>query len=170
MVLPRTPAPPLQVPVVSGGSWRLADQHPSSFTLLVFYRGLHCPACHDQLEQLAGKLDALAEVGVDSVLAVSGDTRERAERTAREWAVPGLTIGYDLSQEQMRQWGLFLSRGIKEPEPELFNEPALFLIDPQGVVYSAHVQSTPFARPHLDNLVHAVGFIREHDYPARGEA
>lgn len=44
-LMPRQPVPALEVPTVGGGTWRLADQHPESFTMVVFYRGLHCPIC-----------------------------------------------------------------------------------------------------------------------------
>ena len=43
-------------------------------------------------------------------------------------------------------------------------------VRPDATLYSAHVQSTPFARPHLDNLLTALEFVRDKDYPARGEA
>ena len=34
----------------------------------------------------------------------------------------------------MRDWGLFVSRGLWDSEPPLFNEPGLFLISPDGSV------------------------------------
>ena len=40
-VVPREPAPELEVPLVGGGSWKLADQRPQAFTMLLFYRGLY---------------------------------------------------------------------------------------------------------------------------------
>lgn len=63
-----------------------------------------------------------------------------------------------------------MSAGVNEHEPAVFNEPALYLVRSDATVYSAHVQSTPFARPHLDSLICAVEFISDRDYPARGEA
>lgn len=44
-LLPRQPVPPLDVPILDAGSWSLADDKPASFTMAVFYRGLHCPIC-----------------------------------------------------------------------------------------------------------------------------
>ena len=44
-LIPRQPVPALEVPTVGGTGWRLADQKPETFTLVVFYRGLHCPIC-----------------------------------------------------------------------------------------------------------------------------
>ncbi len=169
-VLPQTVAPELDVALVGGGRFVLSDAAPTAFTLLVFYRGLHCPKCKDQLQELDGLLGELAAAGVDEVVAVSGDTADRAERTVAEWGLSSVRVGHGLSEDQMRTWGLYLSRGIKEGEPDLFSEPALFLLQPDGTVYSAHVQSMPFARPHLKNLLNSIGWIRENSYPARGEA
>ena len=167
---PQQPAPALDLTLVGGGRWTLSDQRPDRFTLIVFYRGLHCPQCRKQLHELGGRLNELARVGVSTVVAVSGDDQQRAETAVAEWDLGGVPVAYGLGVGQMRDWGLFVSAGVKEPEPALFNEPALYLIRPDGTVYSAHVQSTPFARPHLDNLIAAVEFINEQDYPARGEA
>ncbi|MGZ6802361.1 MAG: peroxiredoxin-like family protein [Nocardioidaceae bacterium] len=168
--LPQQPAPHLDLPLVGGGRWVLADQRPDRFTLLVFYRGLHCPQCHKQLHQLTGLRDQLEELGVTSVVAVSGDDEQRATRAAHDWDLGDLPVAYDLTVDQMRAWGLYVSKGVKDPEPELFNEPGLFLLRPDGTVYSAHVQSTPFARPRLEDLVKALQFVNDNDYPARGEA
>ncbi len=169
-VLPRQPAPSLRVPLVGGGTYDLSEQKPRLFSLVLFYRGLHCPQCRKQLAEYDRRLDELRDAGIDAVVAVSGDDLDRASRTVREWELERLAVGHGLSEADMRAWGLFVSKGVKEPEPELFSEPGLFLVRPDGTVYSAHVQSTPFARPHLDNLLSAVRFVEENDYPARGEA
>jgi peroxiredoxin len=168
--LPRQPVPPLQVPLVGGGSFDLQRAQPTAFTLVLFYRGLHCPQCKQQLAEYDRRLDELTGAGVDEVLAVSGDDLERAERSAQEWELGRLPLGYGLTEDVMRSWGLYLSKGVKDPEPALFNEPGLFLIRPDATLYSTHVQSTPFGRPHLDNLLGALRFIQDNDYPARGEA
>ena len=114
-------------------------------------------------------LGRLAEVGVTSVAAASGDTEQVARRTVKEWGLTAVPVAYGLTEEQTRSWDLDVSKGVKAPEPDVFSEPGLFLVQADGTVYSAHVQSMPFARPHLSNLVAAVGWIREHAYPARGE-
>ncbi|MDA8185112.1 MAG: peroxiredoxin-like family protein [Actinomycetota bacterium] len=170
MPKPQQPAPPLEVPVVGDGTWSLADQHPDRFTLIVFYRGLHCPICRGYLKQLEKLLDPLAAVGVTSVIAVSGDDEERATRTVETWGLIRLPVGYGQSVASMRAWGLFVSKGIKEGEPGEFGEPGLFLVRPDGTLYAAMLNSMPIGRPHLDELVGGLSWINENDYPARGEA
>lgn len=50
-----------------------------AYTLLMFYRGLHCPLCRAQLEELQRKLPEFEKCGVD-VVAASADDQGRAER------------------------------------------------------------------------------------------
>jgi peroxiredoxin len=132
-IKPRERAPELTVDLVGGGLWRLEEQQPENFTVVLFYRGLHCPVCRAQLSELNRRLDEFTSRGA-TVIAVSGDTRERAQRSADEWHLDRLTIGYGLNEETARAFGLFSSRGINEEEPARFSEPGLFLIRPDGTV------------------------------------
>lgn len=168
-VHPGTPAPPLELPVVGGGTFRLADRVPGLFTMLVFNRGLHCPACRAQLSELDRRFDELAERGIE-VVSLSGEDEERATRMRDDWGVGSVPLAYGLSEAQMREWGLFLSRGLTEEEPALFNEPGLFLVARDGTVYYEAILSMPVGRPRLDDLLGGIDFWTAHDYPARGEA
>ncbi len=170
---PRQPVPALTVPTVEGGEWTLGDNPPQNFTMVVFYRGFHCPICSRTLADLASKVDDFAERGVD-VIAISTDDRERARRTREEWEVDGLRLGYGLSLDQARDWGLFIStsRGTTSSgivEPDLFAEPATYLVRPDGTLYFGSVQTMPFARPSFRDILGAVDFVLANDYPARGE-
>lgn len=49
---PREPAPELELPLVGGGTFRLADSEPKQLTMVVFNRGLHCPVCQAHLREL----------------------------------------------------------------------------------------------------------------------
>jgi peroxiredoxin len=168
-IKPRTKVPALNLPTVGGGRFNLAEQHPKSFTMLVFYRGLHCPICKTYLRDLDRKLDEFTARGVSAV-AVSTDTQDRATQSRREWGVEHLPVAYDLTIEQARQWGLYISTSLKEPEPPLFAEPGLFLVRPDGTLYCASIQTMPFARPSFTEVLQAVAFVTEKNYPARGEA
>lgn len=68
------------------------------------------------------------------MIAVSGETRERTTTLAQEWKLERLPLAYGLTEEQMRAWGLFVSRGLDDHEPALFNEPGLFLISTDHTV------------------------------------
>ena len=169
---PRMPVPALDVSTLNG-SWSLAGQAPENFTMVVFYRGLHCPICSKyvgELDKLAGDF---AEIGV-SILALSGDERDRAEQARADWGLSNLEIGYGVTTEQARDWGLHRSAGrgltsIGIEEPAEFSEPGLFIMKPDNTLYWSQVQTMPFARPHFREIIGALKFALEKDYPARGE-
>ena len=173
MLTPRKTVPPLVVPTLSHGTFDLAQEAPDRFTLLCFYRGLHCPVCAAYLRDLESKVQAFAERGV-SVLALSSDPEERARQMAQKIDANQLRMGYGLTLAVARAWGLHLStaRGktsIGIEEPELFSEPGVFLVCPDLTLYWLSVQSMPFARPNFGELVQALDFVIKNDYPARGE-
>ena len=168
-IKPGSEVPTLDLPLAGGGHFDLASRRPRSFSMLVFYRGLHCPICKGYLLDLDRKLDDFARHGVETV-AVSTDPQERAEQAKREWGIERLPLAYGLAIDEARQWGLYISSGIKEPEPSLFAEPGLFLVRPDMTLYCASVQTMPFARPSFAEVLQAVAFVTEKNYPARGEA
>jgi hypothetical protein len=51
----------------------------------------------------------------------------------------------------------------------LFSEPGVFLIKPDQTLYYGSTQTMPFARPSFADLLAAVDFAIQKDYPARGE-
>ncbi len=165
--LPAAPAPTLSVET-QHGEWTLSVQRPDNFTLVVFYRGLHCPICRGQLEDINKHLPKLTERGVDAI-AVSMDDKERWKKVRETWKISDVTLGHSLDEETARAWGLYISAGIKENEPDIFSEPGLFLVRPDGTIYFASIQSMPFTRPPLNQLIGAIDYALEHDYPARGE-
>jgi peroxiredoxin len=168
-IKPRTKVPALDLPTLQSGRFNLAERRPQSFTMLVFYRGLHCPICKTHLRDLDRRLEDFAKRGVQAV-AISTDTHERAEQSRKDWGIEHLTIAYGLSIDQARQWGLYVSSAIRNEEPPLFAEPGLFLIRPDATLYCCSVQTMPFARPSFTELLQAVSFIIERNYPGRGEA
>ena len=103
-------------------------------------------------------------------IVVSAETAERTQRLRDEWELGNLPLAYGLTEERMRAWGLFVSTGIDDGEPPLFNEPGVFLVRPDGTVYYEAILSMPVGRPRLDDLLGGIDFWFANDYPARGEA
>jgi peroxiredoxin len=172
-LVPRQRVPQLAVDLVGGGRFDVVTEKSERFTLIVFYRGLHCPICRTQMGDLETKLPDFTKRGV-SVVAVSSDTAERAERSKRDWKLPNLRLGYGLDLHVARTWGLYIStsRGMTSAgveEPALFSEPGLFLVRSDRTLYFASVQTMPFARPHFADILGALDFVIAKDYPARGE-
>ncbi|MDH3688667.1 MAG: AhpC/TSA family protein [Gammaproteobacteria bacterium] len=171
---PRQKVPDLEVQTVAGSSWKLSDRKPTNLTMIVAYRGLHCPICKPYLSDLNRHIQELSDLGVD-VLAVSTDDQSRAGRAKQEWGLDRVSVGYGMGIEAAREWGLYISNGKGATssgieEPQQFSEPGLFLVKPDQTLYASSVNTMPFARPHFKDLVGAIGFIVKNDYPARGEA
>jgi len=157
--------PSLPVPLVGGGTADLAAT--GGWRLLIVYRGKHCPLCKKYFKGLSGMLDDLKAADV-TVLAVSADPREKAEAdvTAEGWQFP---VGYDLSLDQMRQLGLYISEPRSPQETDRpFPEPGLFVINPSGKIQIVNISNAPFARPDLGSILAGIKLIRERDYPIRG--
>lgn len=172
-LIPRQAVPPLQVLTLDHGDFSLAEDSAANFTLVVFYRGLHCPICLKYLLELGRLQPEFDKRGV-KVIAVSSDGRERAQAMADKLKAADLRMGYDLSLSKAREWGLYIStsRGttsIGIEEPAHFSEPGVFIVRPGGTLYYGAVQTMPFARPHFDELLAALDFALEKNYPARGE-
>jgi len=166
---PYAKVPHLRLATVGGRSFDLAQEPPAAFTLIVFYRGLHCPICKAYLRDLDRMLTEFAALGVGAI-AASTDSAERAAQSKADWGLGPLELAYGLEIPAARSWGLYISAGIKAGEPALFAEPGLFVVKPDQTLYAASVQTMPFARPPMSDVLGAIKFVKEKGYPARGEA
>ena len=168
MLVPDTKAPDLDLPLTIDARFELSKQQPENFTMLVFYRGKHCPICKNYLTEIGGKLDEITKRGIN-VFAVSMDSQERAMVAHDEWDTHDLPLAHSMSEEKAREWGLYISKKREgSEEPEVFSEPGLFLIRPDQTIFMAQMQSAPFTRPPIDQLLENLDFVMENDYPARG--
>ncbi len=148
---------------------RICPANAAGWRALVVYRGRHCPLCRSYLNTLNDMLDDFREAGV-AVSAVSADTLGKAKAEAAEcgWRFP---VGHDLSVPQMRQLGLYVSDpGSSEETDRPYAEPALFVINPDGLVQVVCVSNAPFARPELKAVLKGLqAAIRKHS-PIHGRA
>ncbi|MEM9197541.1 MAG: peroxiredoxin-like family protein [Pseudomonadota bacterium] len=173
MLTPRQKTSNLTLPLTAGGEFDLASDGGSRGTLVVFYRGLHCPICVPYLQEL-GKLTPEFEARGVNTIAISSDTAERAAEMEAKVKEPALRFAHSLTLPAARDWGLFVSAGIGKTsigleEPALFSEPGLFLVHPDLSLYFSAVQTMPFARPHFAEILKALDFVIAKGYPARGE-
>ena len=164
--LPGTQAPALSLPLAGGGTYDLASESPAAATMVIFYRGLHCPVCETYLGKVVDKAAAFAEAGMPIVL-VSMDGEDRAVKAKADWGLADLPVAYGLTEDQARAWGLYISTSIKEAETPVFCEPGTFWVKPDGTLYLIDIASMPFARPDVDILLSRVVAIGN-GYPPRG--
>ena len=164
---PRTRLPSVDVALVSGGNFTVAEASPDNFQILVFYRGVHCPKCKKQLQALEPMVSDIRAEGHD-IVAISMDSEDRARRAVTEWGLSELPVGYGLGLSTAKALGLFISDAISDAEPEHFSEPGVFVVHADGTLYAQIISNTPFGRPDMDDLVKGLNYAVENDYPARG--
>ena len=172
-IYPRQHFPNISVSLINGQTWSLNEQNNENFTLLVFYRGLHCPICAKYLADLNRRVEKFNQMGV-GVIVISSDIEQRAIQTQQDWKLENIDLGFGFELQTAKQIGLHISSGrgktsIGIEEPGKFIEPALFVVRPDQTLYFSSIQTMPFARPNFAEVASALDFVINNDYPARGE-
>jgi peroxiredoxin len=169
-VIPGDTMPAIDATLAGGGSWSLAAEKPPGLALLAFYRGSFCPICRVWLGDLDRLVPEFEKRGV-SVIALSCDPRAAAEKSVADWGLKNLRVGCGLDPEDARRAGLYISEGrgpnpaTGQKEPMLFAEPGLLLVKPDGELYAAWIQSTPYARVHIAEILTAVDNFTSKNLP-----
>lgn len=152
--------PAITLPLLAGGTRDISKPtNGLDWVLVLVYRGKHCPLCTSYLRQLNAVLTDLKALGVD-VIAVSGDSKERAARQMAEVS-PTFDVAYGLAIPQMHELGLYVSsprNGMDAEAP--FAEPGLFVLDETAAVQIVDISNVPFARPDLEWIAKGIGFRR----------
>jgi len=162
------PLPLISLPKLGGGTIDIGGAR-GRHMLLVVYRGKHCGRCKKYLTSLDGMAGDWEAAGFD-IVTVSADPLEKAQADLDEygWRFP---IGYDLSEAQMRDLGVYISDPLSPQETDRrFAEPAVFCVRPDGIIQIACLSNGPAARPDLVELLDGMKFNIAHDRPARGIA
>ncbi|TMM52746.1 redoxin domain-containing protein [Sulfitobacter sabulilitoris] len=169
MIFPDTKTPDLRLPTLSHGPFDLSKPQGRNGTLVVFYRGLHCPLCIKQMGEIEQMLPEFEKREVDVVL-VSADPAEKAVKTVEKAGVSKVRVAHSLALSDARDdWGLYISSARDgSEEPAMFNEPGIFYVRPDGSLYASWVQTAPFARPRMEDVVKALDFAIDKAYPPRG--
>jgi len=161
------PVQPMEFAVLGGGSTNFGAPK-GRWTLLVVYRGKHCPRCKrylNKLNAMLGQWTALMDV-----IVVSADTEEKAHADKVEFGWE-FDLCYGLSEPQMRALGLYVSDPLSEAETTArFAEPGTFAIRPDGTLMLVDISNGPASRPDLDELLDGMRFNIENDRPVRGTA
>ena len=160
--------PEITLPKLGGGELRLgAPVGDHDWQMVVVYRGKHCPICKTYLADLERTAPDFAKAGV-GIVVISSDPEDRARSFTDEIGV-SCPVGYDLTVDQMRKLGLYVSepRSAKETDRP-FAEPGVFVINADGQLQVVDISNAPFARPDLAGLAKGLKFIRDNDYPIRG--
>ncbi len=158
--------PTTTLPLLGGGDVTLGGTR-DAWQLIIIYRGLHCPLCKTFLTKLDGLAGEFAGLGCE-IVTVSADPETKAQALKDELDI-GLSIAYDLSVDQMKTLGLYISEPrSKEETDRPFAEPGTFLLTPEGHIQIVDVSNAPFARPDPETMLMGLKMATEKDYPVRG--
>ena len=159
--------PEMSFPKVGGGTVTTAGAR-DRWSMLVVYRGKHCPKCKAYL----GKLNTMIadwEAMLDIVV-VSADTEDKAAADVAEFGWT-FDLGYGLTEDQMDALGLYKSDPLSEAETDArFSEPGTFAFKPSGELMLVDISNGPASRPDLDMLIGGMQFNIDNDRPVRGTA
>lgn len=156
----------MSFPKLGGGRLDVGGQR-ENWTLLVVYRGKHCPRCKKYLNTLDGMLGQWTDAGFD-VAVVSADPEEKAAADQGEYGW-GFDLGYGLTEAQMATLGLYVTEPLSDAETDKrFAEPGTFVIRPDGSVLLIAISNGPSARPELSELLDGMIFTKDNDRPPRG--
>jgi len=123
-LMPAEQAPALKLPLVGGGTFDLAAEKPENFTMVLFYRGYHCPVCKGYLGSLTSLLADFESAGFNVVIA-SMNNEDLAAKAVEEWGLGNLRVAYGLTLEQAKDWGLWVSKAFKDVEADFFTTQLL---------------------------------------------
>lgn len=160
------PFPAFNLPTLGGGSTAIGGQR-DKWQLVVVYRGKHCPLCKKFLTKLNEITDQFDELGGE-IITLSADPEEKAQALKDEIGVD-LPIAYDLSVEQMKTLGLYISEPRSDAETDRpFAEPGTFLLTPSGDIQIIDISNAPFARPEPEAMLLGLKMGATNEYPVRG--
>lgn len=151
---------------VSGGDITVGGDN-ENWTLLVVYRGKHCPRCKKYLNILNDMRSDWADAGFD-VVVVSADSQEKAQADQAEFGW-GFDLGYGLSDDQMETLGVYVTEPLSPEEADgNFAEPGTFVLRNDGSQIIVAISNGPAVRPELSELLDGMIFNKKNDRPHRG--
>lgn len=163
-----TPIGVLNLESVSGGDPIKVGAPKDRWTMLIVYRGKHCPRCKRYLNKLNDALESWT--AAMDVVVVSADTKEKALTDKEEFGW-NFDLCFGLTEAQMRSLGLYVSEPLSEAETTgLFAEPGTFAIRPDGSLMLVDISNGPASRPDLEELLDGMKFNIDNDRPVRGTA
>jgi peroxiredoxin len=156
----------MSFPKLGGGEVTIGGTR-ENWTMLVVYRGKHCPRCKKYLHILNAMRDQWTEAGFE-IAVVSADTQEKAEVDRDEFGWK-FDLAYGLLESQMNTLGVYVTEPLSPSEAERpFAEPGTFVIRPDGSLLLIAISNGPSARPDLTELLDGMIFTKENDRPPRG--
>ncbi|GAB5381442.1 MAG: peroxiredoxin-like family protein [Aliiglaciecola sp.] len=145
-----------------------SKRNSDEWTMVVVYRGQHCPLCTNFLNALETMSGSFMGIKVN-IIAVSADSAEQLKKNKENDLVVSFPVFHSLQLDDMRNLGLYISKPRNENETDHpFAEPGLFVLNEKNQIQLVDISNGPVARPNIDQLYQGLKFVRENGYPIRG--
>lgn len=116
------------------------------------------------MRDIVARKEAFADLGV-SVVAISTDPEDRARKAVDKWQLGSLPVAFGLPIATAQSLGLAISSAIRDGETSLFAESGVFFVRADGTLHGSIVNTFPFARPVVSDLVEVAQAAKERNYP-----
>lgn len=154
--IPGVPMPEITLEKLGGGTVSLTG---AGWKAIVVYRGAHCPMCKMTLTALEELKQSYADAGVE-IIAISADHTTRTQPLISETGFSS-AVGVGLTVAQMQDLGLYISAPINAEEaPAPFAEPAVFVVNGDGLLHAVSKSNAPFARTDMATLLMGIKYVQ----------
>ena len=156
--------PSFEIATLHDESWNLGAREARKFILVSVFRNTFCPICRDYLVELEHRIDEFTELDVD-VIAISADSEENTRNLQTGLGLEKLTLGFGLDIDYARETlGLYITNRyvFTKPLPDVFTEPAMFLVRADGTLHSVCIGSAVYTRVPVDAILRNIGFLNAH--------
>lgn len=161
-----TQLPEITFAKAGGGEVKIGGSR-AKYSLVMVYRGAHCPRCKSYLNRLENMRAEWDNLGVE-IAVVSADSREKAEADVKEFGWT-FDVGYGLEQADMERLGVYITEPLSPNEADgNFAEPGMFFVKPSGDVQLVAISNGPAVRPDLADLLDGARYNIKNDRPTRG--
>lgn len=151
-------APQFQLKDTSGNQVSLASLK-GKWVVIDFYRGNWCPMCNTQIATLAKDYPKFQKLNAE-IIAISTDTQEGAQKTKEKSRAP-FPILIDADNQIIHLYKVDAKKRELKDTPALMHRkkagtyamPAIFIIDPQGMIRYSYIGKSFTDRPSNEKLL-----------------
>ncbi|WP_394217696.1 peroxiredoxin family protein [Halobacillus trueperi] len=155
-------APDFKLSSVQGEEFHFSEDLKGNnhWYLFVYFRGSWCPVCMSELDEFQNTLSYFEEHDI-KFAAITHESKDSLEKMVSEHDFT-FPILIDENLEFLSHYQVhYHDEHAPYEDHGTHGEPAYFLTDEQGRVLYQQRQTSPFGRPHPDEIRKIIKYIRE---------
>lgn len=155
-------APDFKLQAVRGNEFHFSEElkENDEWHLFVYFRGSWCPACMSELDEFQETMDFFENNNI-TFTAITHESQDSLEKMVDEHGFT-FPVLIDENLEFLSAYNVhYHDEHAPYKDHGTHAEPAYFLTDEQGRILYQQRQTSPFGRPHPDELRKIIEYIRE---------